>query len=87
MKLHGAELPDGWDYESAATPPGAIWPHDLAIIKSPCGGCVTVNMIRRVFALGYGLPSRPENTVTYSGRNWRRTIIEDACKHLQDAIK
>lgn len=79
-KIYGAELPDKWvSYEYSLRP--------LFEISRHKGGYVTIDLSLRIFNGGIGQPychaksaSTPE---IYTGRGWKKRIIEDACSWLE----
>lgn len=48
------------------------------------GNYVTIDMVRRIFGLGNGMP-RGYTRACYSGRGWQERIRADAIKCLEDA--
>jgi hypothetical protein len=72
------------------------WTHDYlpdgqcVYIQRPCeigGGFVTIDFKRRIFATGMGVPRfAAVVNVEYTGRDWRKRLIDAAVKHLNDVM-
>lgn len=84
INLHGAVLPNGWTAEDA---PGCI--NVIIITRSEPGaewegGNIPVNFNRRIFGSGMFLNG---GTNCYSGRGWKKRLIEDACAWLKQTME
>ena len=88
IELHGATLPDGW---TAIRPRGF---GDLLLIEritpgsKQSGGATTIDLQRRVFGAGECFPSRNpiNNPDFYTGRGWKKRLIQDACAWLEKTM-
>jgi hypothetical protein len=80
IMLHDVALPDGWRYENVVT--------DQIVITAPGprGGCVTVDLDRRGFRLGYGVAGRLTSEGTYKGRGWKQALVAAAIRRLDSVI-
>lgn len=87
MKLHGAELPEGWSHGAHTSKPGERLTINWVFIYNTCGGCVTVDLVARTFTAGRGFTTFPASTFTYSGRGWKKQIVSDAIKWLEKTFQ
>lgn len=76
LELEGVLLPVGWRHETS---------HGATVIVGPSGG-VTVDFERRGYALGWVLV-RPETPMLYTGRGWRKRLVQDAVDALNRAMR
>lgn len=56
---------------------------DCIAFKHEDFGYVTVNLRRRCFSLGLGLPRSYLNCPGYTGKGWKERLIRDAKNHLE----
>ncbi|KKL36496.1 hypothetical protein BED46_027420 [Burkholderia contaminans] len=58
------------------------FPH-VVVLSRPAGGCVSINMKKRIFGPGYGCPHvAMGGAPTYEGRAWKARIVTDAVAWL-----
>lgn len=72
-------IPEGWGIQRYCDE------DDFVVLRRPgsVDMFVTVDLCRRMFGSGIGIPSRHEGPpVTYVGRRWKQTIIDDAIDWL-----
>ena len=85
--LHGATLPTGWTCEIYGRPDDDC----VSIVRNELGekhqgGIVTIDLKRRIFCGGLGFPHKHAGKDGYTGRGWKKKIIEDACAWLERAM-
>ncbi len=88
VKLHGAVLPDGWSVEIWARPEEHIATIKRSVPGAKFGdGFTTIDFNKRIFGPGYCGPwfalygeKKPHE---YTGRGWKKQIVEDACNWLE----
>lgn len=56
---------------------------DCLAFKHTRFGYVTVDLRRRIFSIGLGLPRSHITSVGYTGRGWKERLIQDAKNHLE----
>ena len=71
-------LPHGWTEEDSDGVKGLI------TLKHESYGYVTIDMEKRLFCIGRGLPRahRSSPNANYSGRGWQGRIVADAMGYL-----
>ncbi|BBA45136.1 TPA: hypothetical protein ACK3Q6_004079 [Burkholderia cepacia] len=70
-------VPEGWSVEQHSG-----FPH-VVVLSRPAGGCVSINMKKRIFGPGYGCPHvAMGGAPTYEGRAWKARIVTDAVAWL-----
>ena len=74
-------LPEDWTEEFMADGQRSV------LCMPPGGGMVTINWVRRGFALGYGSHVHDRASPTLVGRGWRDRLKEAAIAALTDVYK
>ena len=71
-------LPAGWKEEKYDDEPSLI------TLKHESYGYVTIDMEKRLFCIGRGLPRAHRSTpnANYSGRGWQQRIVADSIGYL-----
>lgn len=87
-KIHGATLPKGWTAE--ASKDGRLLEiHRVSEFARFPGGYVTIDMTTKIFGGGMGQPHGHAMTAQkkdYTGRGWKKQIVQDACKWLENEM-
>ena len=83
IDLHGATLPEGWKVE--ALRPEILVIERVAPAANWNGGYVTICFKQRIFDAGSGHPYKNRGG-QYTGRNWQKKIIKDACAWLEKSM-
>ena len=72
-------LPEGWTSSRLL-----VNVDDFVVLSmSPGGGHVTVDMLRRSFALGMAGVHKAHSAKVYAGRGWKLALFNDAIAALQ----
>ena len=74
-------LPEGWEEEFMTDG------HRSVLCMPPGGGMVTIDWVRRGFALGHGSHVRDQASPTLVGRGWRDRLKAVAIAALQEIYK
>jgi len=83
MITDGWKLPEGWTSDAPEHLPGCI------VIRS-VDGCVTVDLLNRVFGLGIGWPTTRRGMVsdmTFAGKGWQQRLMVAAVDYLMASTK
>jgi hypothetical protein len=56
------------------------------MLSNDGGMWVTVDFRQRIFGLGYARPRAWRESMCFSGRDWRRRLLDAAVEHLQQLI-
>jgi hypothetical protein len=70
--LEKIRIPDGWILGDSSGLP------DCVVLRHGVFGVTTINIKRRIYAAGDGLPNPQTCTMTYKGKGWEQSIVNHA---------